>query len=162
LDRDAVVENRNSLSQVARVLGPNEEPREGEHVKQFVDYEALDEYQDMFAAVLGPFFAMTGIAMLLFAVFSVLRITGVVNNSVLLWWAGVYPGFAAAVHALPKPGATIALWTRTEGLTGVASAVFVPIVGTAYVLNGARVIWVSLFYAFFLFWLVSTLFGLPL
>lgn len=161
VDMREIKQNRTELSKVARVLGKYENPKDGEHVTEFVDYEGMDDYRDMFSAVLTPFFLMTAIAAVLFSLFTVLRVNGFTGN-IWLWCAGVYPGFVIAVHAFPNTGPTMALWQRTEDLTGVNRVICIPIVGATVLLNGTRVVWGQGFYAFVLFWFVSTVFGVPL
>jgi len=150
-DEETIEEDPAALEQL-RTLGPNEEPREGERVEYFTDYEAVRSYNNLLAIVLGPFFVTSILALVSFGACVGADMAGIIDreSGPLLWLAFFYPGFAIAAHSFPNSEPTNALFSRSRQTGSLLKVVGYPIVALSKLINLLRFLWIDALYAIFL------------
>ncbi|AEM55644.1 hypothetical protein HISP_00035 [Haloarcula hispanica N601] len=159
IDLDEVENTEEAMARVSRVLADGEDPGEGERLEQFTNYHGVKPYRTLFGVILGPFFVMSTLALVLFTGAVGLEIVGVVGDGDgLVWFASIYPGFVVAAHAFPNQGPTSALWDRSRETGSLLRVVGYPLALLSMLFSLLEFLWIDALYALLLYWTV----GIPL
>lgn len=152
-------ESEESLLEAARVLDPGEEPTEDEQVELLINYEAVDNYSNLFTIILSPLVVTTIIGGVFFAITAWLLASGVQTWDDRLWLIPFWLGFSIAAHAFPNQRPTDALWRESGQTSSPLRILGYPIVGLSKLFNALEFLWIDAIYAIAVWYVIGVLLG---
>ena len=159
VELDDVTVHEETLGDSVRVLGPGEEPDEGETVVTIDDYHAVDDYTSLFKLILGPFATMTVIGAVFMLITAGLFVSGTLSTDGYLWLLPFWLGFSVLAQSFPNQTPTDALWVETRGTDTPLRFLGYPVVGFSKAIDKLQFLWLDAIYALAVWYAAGRLTG---